>query len=72
MGPVTGSRTIDNIDRLVLLIVLLLRVSPLVLALARFCLKLASYIYGYSFRRDRKKLNSRVKVGRSEILAKLS
>ncbi len=46
VGLKAGSKTINKTDLLVLLIVLLLWVSPLVLALAlaRFLLKLASYI----------------------------
>jgi hypothetical protein len=42
-----GSRTFDIIDLILFPIVLLLQVSPLVLALARLFLKLAFHFYTY-------------------------
>jgi hypothetical protein len=49
MGPETGSRTFDKIDLILFPIVMLLRVSPRVLALARLFLKLALHFYTYFF-----------------------
>jgi hypothetical protein len=50
MGLETGSRTFDNIDIILFPIVLLLRASPLVLALAKFIPKLVLLVYSYLFK----------------------
>jgi hypothetical protein len=44
-----GSRTLDKLDLLLFPIVLLLRVSPLVLALTRLFIKLVDKVYNYGF-----------------------
>jgi hypothetical protein len=49
VGPETGSRTLDKLDLLLFPIVLLLRVSPLVLALTRLFIKLVNKVYNYGF-----------------------
>jgi hypothetical protein len=49
MGPETGSRTFDKLDLILFPIVLLLRVSLLVFALARFTFKMAPQVYDYFF-----------------------
>jgi hypothetical protein len=52
MGPETGSRTFIKIDLILFPIVMLLRVSPLVLALTRLFLKLALHFYTYFFHQE--------------------
>jgi hypothetical protein len=49
VGPETGSRTFDKIDFILLPIVLLIRVSPLVLGLIFFSMKLFLCIYNNLF-----------------------
>ena len=49
MGPETGSRTFDKLDFILFLLVLLLRVSLRILALARHLLCLFHCFYNYFF-----------------------
>jgi hypothetical protein len=49
MGLEMGSRAVDQLDILIFLIVLLLRVSQLVLALLIFFFKLLFQVYNYLF-----------------------
>jgi hypothetical protein len=49
MGLETGSRTFDKLDLILYPIVVLLRVSPLVLALAKLLLRFALHFYTYFF-----------------------
>jgi hypothetical protein len=49
VGPETSSRTFDKIDFILLPIVLLLQVSPLVLGLISFSMKLFLRVYNYLF-----------------------